>query len=136
MSNTWQSSRSQFKTAAVAGVLAVAMTATTCPLAHAGNVPDVSGKKYRDATTILSNAGLQPVVSTAVGDRESWPDCVVTFVQMRDRPTPPNSGGGTTPMALVSLNCDAAVASATTPGYSAQSPEGKAIGTRSSPGSS
>jgi hypothetical protein len=37
-----------------------------------------------------------------------------------------NSGGSATNQLLVSLNCDAGVASAAKPGYSAASPEGKA----------
>jgi len=109
--------------------LAIVMPALMTPVAHATTLPIVTGMKYGQASSVLRDAGLQPVVATTVGDREAWPDCLVAFVQRRDRQDPPNSGGGKTTLALVSLNCDGDVASATTPGYSAQSPEAKAINT-------
>jgi hypothetical protein len=95
------------------------------PVAHAGGPPDVTGKKYGDASSALQNSGFSPVVSTTVGDRVGWSDCLVTFVQAHDAAPPPNSHGSVTHQALVSLNCEATVASATKPGYSAQSPEGR-----------
>jgi beta-lactam-binding protein with PASTA domain len=114
----------------VLGAAAVAVIATApAPLAFAGGPPDVTGKRYGDASSVLQNAGFSPVVSTTVGDRVPWSECLVTFVRAHNAAPPPNSHGSVTHQALVSLNCDAAAASATKPGYSAQSPEGRAIAT-------
>ncbi|MFG1929199.1 hypothetical protein ACGFK1_00880 [Mycobacterium sp. NPDC048908] len=87
---------------------------------------DVTGQKYSDAQSSLSSSGFKPVVESVVGDQKSWPDCVVTHAQKRTVQPPPNSSGSATNEMLVSLNCEAGVASATTPGNSAASPEGKA----------
>jgi hypothetical protein len=87
---------------------------------------DVTGQKYSDAQSALSSAGFKPVVDTVVGDQSSWPDCVVTRTQKRTVQPPANSSGSATSEMLVSLNCEAGVASATKPGNSAASPEGKA----------
>jgi hypothetical protein len=109
-------------------LVAFVVTALALPeaTAAASAVPDVAGKKYSDAATTLTDAGFQPVVSTTVGDRKAWPDCLVTFAQKRDVSAPPNSTGKVTHKVLVSLNCDAAVASAKSPGYSAASQEARA----------
>jgi hypothetical protein len=87
---------------------------------------DVTGQKYSDAQSSLSSAGFKPVVESTVGDQKAWPDCIVTRAQKRTVQPPENSSGSPTNEMLVSLNCDAGVASATTPGNSAASPEGKA----------
>ena len=87
---------------------------------------DVTGQKYSDAQSALSSAGLKPVVETVVGDQKAWPDCVVTRAQKRTVQPPENSSGSATDEMLVSLNCDAGIATATTPGNSAASPEGRA----------
>lgn len=95
-------------------------------IAASAGVPDVTGQKYGDAQGALSDAGFTPVVSTTVGDRESWSDCVVTNAVERTVQPPENSGGSATNDVLVSLNCDAPVASAKQPGNSAASPAGRA----------
>jgi hypothetical protein len=87
---------------------------------------DVTGQKYSDAQGALSSAGLKPVVETVVGDQKAWPDCVVTRAQKRTLQPPGNSSGSATDEMLVSLNCEAGIATATTPGNSAASPEGRA----------
>jgi hypothetical protein len=87
---------------------------------------DVTGQKYSDAQSALSSAGLKPVVETVVGDQKAWPDCVVTRAQKRTVQPPENSSGSASNEMLVSLNCEAGIATATTPGNSAASPEGKA----------
>jgi hypothetical protein len=87
---------------------------------------DVTGQKYSDAQSALSSAGLKPVVETVVGDQKAWPDCVVTRAQKRTVQPPENSSGSATDEMLVSLNCEAGIATATTPGNSAASPEGRA----------
>jgi hypothetical protein len=93
-------------------------------VAHAGGAPDVVGQKYSDAQTAITGAGLTPVISTVVGDRLSQADCQVVNTVPRTVPAPENSSGSPTSQLLVSLNCNAAVASATQPGFSAASPQG------------
>ncbi|OPX10425.1 PASTA domain-containing protein [Mycobacterium sp. AT1] len=95
-------------------------------VAQADSAPDVVGKKYSDAESAISDAGLKPVVSTTVGDQKAWPDCMVTNTVARTVPPPENSGGSATNQLLVSLNCDDGEASSKTPGFSAASAEGKA----------
>jgi hypothetical protein len=95
-------------------------------VAAATSSPDVTGQKYSDAQSAISGAGFTPVVESTVGDQKAWPDCVVTRTQQRTVSAPENSSGSATTQLLVSLNCDAGVASAAKPGYSAASPEGKA----------
>jgi hypothetical protein len=87
---------------------------------------DVTGQKYSDAQSALNSAGFKPVVVSTVGDENAWPDCVVTRTQQRTVQPPANSSGSATKEMLVSLNCDAGIASATQAGNSAASPEGKA----------
>src|SRR6478672_426023 len=112
---------------AAAAFCAAAISLATAGLANASSPPNVNGKTYSDASTALTNAGFTPVVSTTVGDQKSWPDCLVTNVVSRSVPPPENSSGSSKNEALVSLNCYSAEASATGSGYSAASPEGKAI---------
>ena len=95
-------------------------------VAQAASSPDVVGQKYSDAQTAISGAGLTPVVSTVVGDRQERADCVVTNTVSRTVPAPENSSGSSTSELLVSLDCDSGEASAKAPGFSAGSPEGKA----------
>ncbi len=95
-------------------------------VAVASSSPDVTGQKYSDAQSAISGAGFTPVVESTVGDQKAWPDCVVTRTQQRTVQPPENSSGSATNQLLVSLNCDAGVASATKPGPSAASPQGKA----------
>jgi hypothetical protein len=104
----------------------VALALAGSGVAAAGTPPDVTGQKYSDATTAITGAGFTPVVKTTVGDQVAWPDCVVTRTQQRTVQPPANSSGSATTELLVSLNCNAGVASATQPGNSAASPEGKA----------
>ena len=95
-------------------------------VAVADSGPDVTGQKYSDAQSALSGAGLTPVVEATVGDQKAWPDCVVTRAQKRTVQPPPDSSGSATTQMLVSLNCEAPIASAAAPGNSAASPEGRA----------
>jgi hypothetical protein len=109
--------------AAAAALSALAITASG--VAGAAGT-DVTGQKYSDAQSALSSAGLKPVVETVVGDQLAWPDCVVTRAQKRTAQPAPNSSGTATNEMLVSLNCEAGIATATKPGNSAASPEGRA----------
>jgi hypothetical protein len=110
-----------------AGSVVVTMSLLASAPAQAGSLPDETGKKYSDASTAYSGAGFTPVISATVGDKVAWPDCLVTHAQIRNAKPPPNSSGSVTAQVLVSLNCYSAAASAKSPGYSAASPEGKAI---------
>ena len=110
--------------AAAAALAALAISGSG--VASASSSPDVTGQKYSDAQTTLSSAGFKPVVVSTVGDQKAWSDCIVTRTQQRTVQPPENSSGSATKEMLVSLNCDAGIASATTPGNSAASPEGRA----------
>jgi hypothetical protein len=102
-------------------------TLTTGTLANAGTPPSVNGQKYSDAQTALSGAGFTPVVSTTVGDKVAWSDCLVTNVVTRTQPAVENSSGSSVNQALVSLNCYGTEASSKGAGYSAGSPEGASL---------
>jgi hypothetical protein len=110
--------------ATAAAFAALGLAGSGVALADSG--PDVTGQKYSDAQSALSGAGLTPVVETTVGDQKARPDCVVTRAQKRTVQPPPDSSGSATTQMLVSLNCEAPIASATAPGNSAASPEGRA----------
>jgi len=114
---------------AVVGAGSAAMAIAALAISGSGvasAATDVTGQKYSDAESSLSSAGFKPVVVATVGDQKAWPDCVVTRTQKRTVQPPANSSGSATNEMLVSLNCDAGIASATSPGNSAASPEGKA----------
>jgi hypothetical protein len=85
----------------------------------------VVGQTYKDAKATLSQQGKTPVVATTVGDRKNWDECLVTSA------TPAsgldgfgNSSGGTV---NVNLNCYSTYGTALWPGYSLQSPTGRAM---------
>lgn len=116
--------------AAAAAVLLGSQTA------HASTSPSVVGKKYSDAKAALSEAGFSPVVSTTVGAALPWDECVVSNQRDRTVQPPPNSqwnGGVAVSQTLVTLNCNAALASPGTPGNSAASPEGRSAAAAESP---
>jgi hypothetical protein len=102
-------------------------TLTTGALASATPPPSVTGQKYSDAQTALTGAGYTPVVSTTVGDKLAWSDCLVTNVVPRTVPAVENSSGSDTQQALVSLNCYGKEADNKGAGYSAGSPEGVSL---------
>jgi hypothetical protein len=109
-----------------AGVALASLAVAGSGVAVAATPPDVTGQKYSDAQSAISGAGFTPVVDSIVGDQKARPDCIVTRTQQRTVQPPPDSSGSVITQLLVSLNCDAGVASAAKPGYSAGSPEGKA----------
>lgn len=113
----------------VLAALSVAATVVLMPagsgIAAAGAAPNVVGRAYSDASSVLGDAGFTPVLSTVLGDRKSLSDCVVVNQVARTVQPPENSGGSATNEVLLSLNCEAPVASATTPGNSLASPEGR-----------
>jgi hypothetical protein len=69
-------------------------------------------------------AGLGAVVATTVGDRQDWDNCIVTSATraiFKD-----SSGSATGNDMLVNLNCYSRHSTASSPGFSAASPEGRA----------
>jgi hypothetical protein len=118
--------RHPFWSGVAIGGVAVVPALLGSSTASAASVPDVTGKKYSDASSAITGAGFTPVVSTTVGDRNAWPDCIVTDVVQRTKKPPANSQGSAVNQVLVALNCNAGVASASTPGFSAGSPQGPA----------
>jgi hypothetical protein len=100
----------------------------------AGASPTVTGQKYSDASSTLSSAGFKAVVASTVGDRLRWPDCVVSA--QRDKGVAQQGSHASVAVGKtveVTLNCDAQPASATTPGLSAGSPDGRAAKAAAAP---
>src|SRR5262249_7394328 len=86
---------------------------------------DYAGKTYADASSALGDAKLKGVVATRAGDALPQDKCIVTHSEK----APFIKGdhfGAVTDTVLLYLNCNATVASATSPGNSAGSPEGRA----------
>jgi hypothetical protein len=86
---------------------------------------DYAGQTYADASSALSNAKLKGVITTRTGDTLPNDKCIVTHSEN----APWIKGdkfGAVTDTVLLYLNCNATVASATAPGNSAGSPEGRA----------
>jgi hypothetical protein len=113
------------------GLSAIAAGATALALggsgaAVAGTPPNVVGQTYSSAQSTITGAGFTPVVRSTVGDQLAWPNCIITGTQQHIVPPPQNSNGSAVTQLLVSLNCNAGVATATTPGNSAASPAGQA----------
>ena len=109
---------------AAVGAAGIASALVGQGVAGADALSDVTGKYYGQAKSVLSQAGLTPIVATRVGDVATDDNCVI------DRIQPANFTNGTGKVAsstvYVYLNCYANVASTTQPGYSLQSPLGKA----------
>lgn len=86
---------------------------------------DYAGMTYADAVSALDDAGLTGVVSTRSGDSLPQDECIVTSSEQ----APWLKGDDFAPVTdtvLLNINCSAGVATATTPGNSAASPEGRA----------
>jgi hypothetical protein len=107
-------------------VTATAIASVGSSVAQAAAQPNVVGQKYSDASSQLSGAGLSVVVSTTVGDTVDRADCIVTRQQGRTEAPAENSSASPVSQVLLSLNCGAPVASATSSGNSVGSPEGRA----------
>jgi hypothetical protein len=86
---------------------------------------DYAGQTYADATSALSAASLKGVIATRVGDTLPQDQCVVTHAENAPW-IKGNKFNAVSDTVLLYLNCNATVASATTPGNSAASPEGRA----------
>jgi hypothetical protein len=104
----------------VVGAMALApLTAGTAAAA------DYAGQSYADASKAASDANQTVVIASRVGDAVAQDDCLV----VRSESAPFIHGTDfkqVTNTVEFYLNCNAAVASATTPGNSAASPEGRA----------
>ncbi|MCV7179508.1 PASTA domain-containing protein [Mycolicibacterium sphagni] len=104
------------RAAFAAPLLAIAMAAATCAVSNAS--PDVVGKTFDEANSILRSAGYAAVVVTTLGGRTDRSDCIVTQQGSRQ-----SSNGQE---ALLALNCNAPLAGPGVPGNSAGSPAGRA----------
>jgi hypothetical protein len=87
---------------------------------------NLTGMKYSEALSTIQSRGLTAQVSARVGDRLAEGDCIVTGSTKSALPARGFSSQGPSAIVLVSLDCNGLVASATNPGYSAASPEGRA----------
>ncbi|OMB82258.1 hypothetical protein A5743_06950 [Mycolicibacterium conceptionense] len=110
-------------------VAAVVFGASTMPMGALATgvaaADDYTGQKYSDVHSSLADAGMKGVVATRDGDSLSDDDCVVTHSENAHW----HKGDDFAPVTdtvLLSLNCNAGVATAKTPGNSAASPEGRA----------
>jgi hypothetical protein len=91
--------------------------------------PDVVGMTYGDAVSKIEDGGGTAKIQVTVGDRQaSMGDCLVTSAT--NAPFVEDSDGAfqhVDSVVLLALNCDRGVATATTPGASLGSPEGRAF---------
>lgn len=108
--------------------MTVAASAITAPLFLGCGVAaadDYAGQTYADASKAISDASQTAVIATRSGDALDQDKCIVT----ESEKAPWIKGDSFAPVTdtvLLNLNCNAGVATATTPGNSAASPEGRA----------
>jgi hypothetical protein len=86
---------------------------------------DYAGQSYSDASSAASDAGKTVVVAGRVGDKVGQDDCLVTRSQTAPFASA-NDGAHVADTVQFYLNCNGGVASATTPGPSLASEEGRA----------
>ena len=111
--------------ALAAGVVTMTALSTIVLTPGIAAADDYAGKKYSDVTSALADSDLTGVIATRSGDLVDDDDCVVTSSEK----APWIKGDDFAPVTdtvLLNLNCNAGVATATTPGNSAASPEGRA----------
>lgn len=106
------------------GAAGVAMAFCGQGVARADALTEVTGKYYGQAKSVLAQAGLTPIVATRVGDVATDDKCVIDRIQPANFSN--GTGGAASKTVYVYLNCYANVASPLQPGYSRQSPLGKA----------
>ncbi|ART71509.1 hypothetical protein BTO20_25815 [Mycobacterium dioxanotrophicus] len=111
------------------GMAAIAIGTSVIPVGilatGVASADDYAGKTYADAQSALSDAGMKGVIATRSGDTQPDDKCVVTSSEK----APWIKGDSFAPVTdtvLLNLNCSASVATATQPGNSAASPEGRA----------
>jgi hypothetical protein len=115
-----------------AGVGATGLAIGALGLSGAGiasAAPDVVGMTYGDAVSKIEEGGGTAKIAVTVGDRQdAMGDCLVT--NATDAPFVRDlvgSFGHADSEVLLTLNCNRGAATATTPGASAASPEGRAF---------
>ena len=111
--------------AGLACIAAASLIVLATGVANAAGAPSGVGQKYSDASQAISSAGDTVKVGTRFGHGVSQSDCVVIAQETKSKPqqgSHPTAGT----VVVVSLNCDPHIASATNPGYSAASPQGRA----------
>ena len=95
--------------------------------ASTGGPPDVVGMTYGDAVSKIEDGGGTAKIQVTVGDRQAaMGDCLVTSAT--NAPFVEDSDGSFQHVdseVLLALNCDRGVATATTPGASLGSPQGR-----------
>jgi len=104
----------------VAGVAATVSVGAGIAVA----APDVVGQTYNDAKQTIQIAGSAVAIATRTGGLAETGKCIVTNAWDKPTVTPPGQAPPPDTV-LVALNCNAAVASAGSPGNSAGSPEGR-----------
>ena len=85
---------------------------------------DYAGQTYADASSAASDAGLKVVVASRVGDKLSQDECLVTRSQTAPFASA-NDGAHVDSQVQFYLNCNGGYATATNPGASLASPEGR-----------
>jgi hypothetical protein len=85
---------------------------------------DYAGQTYADASSAASDAGQTVVVAGRVGDKLSQDDCLVTRSQAAPFVSA-NDGAHYDSKVQFYLNCNGGYATATNPGASLASPEGR-----------
>jgi len=108
-----------------AGVVGVTVMSIATAGTGVAAADDYAGKTYADASSALSGASLKGVIAGRVGDTLPTDQCVVTHSEKAPW-IKGTSFNAVTDTVLLYLNCNATVASATSPGNSAASPEGRA----------
>jgi hypothetical protein len=95
---------------AAAGFAGIAVWMVLASTGVASASPDVSGKTFSEAQSVLSGVGLTAVSTTAIGDKQAQGDC--TVVRQQDVPSvawqPPGwpaAGGPPTKQVLLTLQC-------------------------------
>jgi len=92
---------------------------------------DVVGQPYGDASSALSSAGLNPVIGVVVGSQLPIDKCIVTNAQTVSALRPALIGesyqqfDSASCEVMVTLICNGGYATATRPGASVASPEGR-----------
>jgi hypothetical protein len=90
---------------------------------------DYAGQTYADASSAASDAGQSVVVAGRVGDKLSQDECIVTRSQtapfVRDLVYEDTAFAHADSEVQFYLNCNGGYASATNPGASVASPEGR-----------
>lgn len=115
--------------AAGAAAGALAMIGAGIASATTSGPPDVVGMTYGDAVSKIEDGGGTAKIQVTVGDRQdAMGDCLVTSAT--NAPFVEESDGAfqhVNSVVLLALNCDRGVATATTPGASLGSPQGRAF---------